>query len=678
MRQKHSFRTLLLVALSLAVLLLYSWSTLVLHQPVAFAHAFVIGSDPIDGSTVNSVPKVVRIFFASDISPASIAHVFAPDEHIVDAVRSTISQTNLRELDTPLIASDRLPQGGYTVRWTALATVDGHVTQGVIGFNIGHSSTGLTGQTILGPGTSNCLPQLIDSNNTNCSPPLNLLGILSVAWEWLVLMALTFWIGILITEGLILNSVERTATLLTATRKQARPLQWLCLTALLVGEVITLVLRTAQFSQMLNGGGIDIGTLNSILTTTTYGYLWFLRLALLLSALALLWWTTRQQNSVSLGRPGRPTGNHFGQMRRQIQQEQNLAKENVLEEEMTASIPVAARPYLLVWLIIAALIVFTYALSGDAASLAQPHVSAIVLAWLYLAARCVWLGGLAYLGYVLLPLLPVVEPDHHAEILTMLLRRFHPLMFGAVGVLLVSGLFLAESSISTPQQLTTDPYGRTLLVHCLLVTSMLLLSVYALFLLSPRLARQAALLPVVNAEMPARRARQSALEQTSHRLKQTFSIQSWLGAGILLCAALMAFFAPPIVFPALNYTQNSDALSSNTTQSIQTKQVGDLSITLQVFPGRVNDVNTVMIMLNDSASGNVITDANIQISLNMELMNMGTVRASARKSDAESATYTATFAKTAAFFMPGIWNIRLSIQRPHQRLVQTVFSVDIV
>src|SRR6266487_4511486 len=185
--------------------------------------------------------------------------------------------------------------------------------------------------------------------------------------------------------------------------------------------------------------------------------------------------------------------------------------------------------YTIAWLILASLIIFTDALSDHVASLAQPHISAIVLDWLYLVARAVWFGSVAYLGYVLLPLLTVAEPDRPAAVLLPLLRRFYPLVLAAIGVLLVSGLFLAESSISTPSQLLSDPYGRTLLIHSLLIALMLVLTVYTFSLLRPKLARQAALLPVVNAEMPARRARQSALEQTSHRLKQSLNLQSWLG-----------------------------------------------------------------------------------------------------------------------------------------------------
>ncbi len=91
-------------------------------------------------------------------------------------------------------------------------------------------------------------------------------------------------------------------------------------------------------------------------------------------------------------------------------------------------LPATLHRYTIAWLILASLIIFTDALSDHVASLAQPHISAIVLDWLYLVARAVWFGSVAYLGYVLLPLLPVAEPDRPAEVLLPLLRRFYPLV----------------------------------------------------------------------------------------------------------------------------------------------------------------------------------------------------------------------------------------------------------
>jgi putative copper export protein len=556
---------------------------------------------------------------------------------------------------------DQLPEGSYTVRWTALSYSDGHTTHGVIGFNVGRSSSGLPGETILGPSTSNILPVL------------DAIGVLSVAWEWLVLLALTIWVGMLVVEGLILAGVERTSNLLTETRKRALPLQWLCLSALLVGELITLFLRATQLSQALNRGGIDLSTLGYILFETSYGYLWLLRIALILIALGFLWWTTQSRGNSSRAR--RKAGRRFQKMRQRITQQADDTKNDVSTEEITAPTSTTVQGSTIIRLLLAGLLLLTLALSGDAATLSRAPISAVVLDWLYLATRSIWLGGIAYLGYVLLPLLPVVEPDRHSEILSLLLRRFHPLMLGTLGVFLVSGLFLTETSLSQAQQFISDPYGRTLLVEWILVAAMILLSAYALFMLHPKISRQALLLPVVNAELPARRTRQTALDQIARNLKRAFRIHSWLGIGVLFCAALMSFFAPPIVFPNIDYAQNAvSPAASPTPLNTQTQKAGNLTITLQVLPGKVHYANTVIVSITDSSSGKLVTDAEVKMSINMDVMDMGTTNTTIK---GNNPTYIAAFDRDTTFSMPGAWDIGLAIQRPNQKLVQAIFTVTI-
>jgi copper transport protein len=668
MQQGRFLRPLLMSALSLCLLLALSWLPVVSRPPAALAHAFVIGSDPVDGSTISTLPAVVRIFFNAPISSSSIAHVyFGIDNQLIDAGRSRVASDNPRELDTPLLTPAQPAQGSYTVRWTALADTDGHATQGVIGFNVGHSSTGLPGQVILGPSTSNILPQF------------SLQGLLAVAWEWLVMAALALWIGILVMERVILArgksesggddggdpgesgrsdrgdrggrdriGARLAPTFMAQVRKQALPLQWLCLAALFAGEIINLILRATLLTQAYNTNGIDPATIRELIIDTTYGHLWLVRIALIGAALAFLWWTTRSTGRQSIGVRNTASARTRGQAKHTI-----------------------------TWLVLAGLILLTLALSEDITQLAQAHISAVVLDWLVLAAQGTWFGGAAYLGFVLLPLLPAIEPDQHGRSLVTLLQRYMPLALVTIAVLLVSGLFLAEASLSSVQQLITEPFGRVLLVKIVLIALMLLVSGYALFFLKPQLHRQVILLPVVNAEMPARRARQSALEQNERRLKRTMRSLSYLGAGVLLCAALMSFFAPPIVFPATDYaskTSGTSSTPSNTnTQVLQTKQAGNLTVNLQITPARVDYDNTVIVTMNDN-SGNPVTDAQVQITINMEVMNMGTAQNTIKGGNP---TYIGFFGKDEAFSMLGVWDVAVKIQRPNQTPVQVTFQVTL-
>ena len=716
MRTRHVLR-LCISMVSLSLLLM--WTLLFSQAPTASAHAFVIGSDPVDGSTIQSPPTRIRIFFNADISAASAAHVyvFAPGGAIggqlVDGGRSFI--VSGRELDTPLLAPSTLPQGSYEIFWTAIATDDGHATSGLIGFNVGHSATGLSGAPTLGPTTSNSLPHL------------SLQGTLAILWEWLTSVALALWVGIVILETILLLGVVPARdspgdhTPVDALRKQARPLQWLCLVAMLVGEVIILVLRGSLYAETLKSSGIDPGLTSRILLDTTYGHLWLARMVLILLAIGLLWWTTgRQRGKTVFSRAKRRSipASRLGQVRQQVAEElraqratratQEIEAFDPPGEEQTSIIlhttagaqvspavvppttptsgPLAhtarssSTPFWQVgaWLALAALILLTIAFSGDAVQLSPLHISAIALNWLHLVAQSLWFGGVAYLGFILIPALPTSEPDHHGELLVSVLRYYVPLLLAAFGVLVVSGIFLAETTLNAPGQWLNDadPYGRIYIVKVSLLLLMAVFSGYSFLYLRRQLRRQVALLPVVDADMPARRARRSAIEKTEGSMKRAMHILALLGAAVLLCASLLFFFAPPIVFPQTTYSANPASTSGSANgPQFQTKTVGNLSISLEVLPAKVNQTNTVIVMLKDSA-GNPVGDARAQMIINMVIMDMGTAHKTLATQN-NNAVYVATILPDESFSMFGDWAITLSIQRPNQAPIQTQFVVTL-
>ena len=109
----------------------------------------------------------------------------------------------------------------------------------------------------------------------------------------------------------------------------------------------------------------------------------------------------------------------------------------------------------IVLLILAGLILLTLALSEDVTQLAQAHVSAVILDWLFLVAQGIWFGGAAYLGFVLLPLLPALEPELHARSLVTLIQRSTPLIAGSIGCTACQRSF---SCGNEPEQCSTIIY----------------------------------------------------------------------------------------------------------------------------------------------------------------------------------------------------------------------------
>jgi hypothetical protein len=228
--------------------------------------------------------------------------------------------------------------------------------------------------------------------------------------------------------------------------------------------------------------------------------------------------------------------------------------------------------------------------------------------------------------------------------------------------------------VSNVEQFVTNPYGYALLVQWTIILLLILLSTYALFVLRPKLMRQAAVVPGADAELSTQQIRQSALDQLVSSFRQLLRIQSWLGATVLLCAALMTFFTPPIAFPQTQYSQNATTRTPSSTSITQTKQVGNLSVTLTVVPGNVDASHTVTAKVTDTRSGQPVRNVHIEISTNMEVMDMGTAQAIMRGG---TPTYTATFPQDAAFSMAGIWDIGLTIRLPKQTPVVVIFAVTL-
>ena len=101
--------------------------------------------------------------------------------------------------------------------------------------------------------------------------------------------------------------------------------------------------------------------------------------------------------------------------------------------------------------------------------------------------------------------------------------------------------------------------------------------------------------------------------------------------------------------------------------------MGDLTVTMQVLPNRVGYTHTVIVIINNS-KGQLVSDAQVKFTAEMQIMNMGTSQATITSGNP---IYIATFDKNAAFNMAGVWQIQLEIQRPGQQSQQKTFSVTL-
>ena len=147
----------------------------------------------------------------------------------------------------------------------------------------------------------------------------------------------------------------------------------------------------------------------------------------------------------------------------------------------------------------------------------------------HLIAASVWLGGIAVIAIAWVPRLRDLGAAGRRRIVEVVLPRFGAVALPAFFALVVAGGLNAVTELGSPQALWSTGYGRVLLVKTSLVGVLALLSYRHALRLRPRL--------LASREFDVR------LERRHWRLLASEPIVS---AGIVLAAALLLAYAPPI------------------------------------------------------------------------------------------------------------------------------------
>lgn len=110
---------------------------------------------------------------------------------------------------------------------------------------------------------------------------------------------------------------------------------------------------------------------------------------------------------------------------------------------------------------------------------------------LHVLAAAVWVGGTVALVFVAVPYARSLPGEERAAALSRLGRRWRPLGWGSLAVLVATGLALAaEHGALRPRTLLHTGLGGVLLLKSGLVIALIALAAAHDFVLGPRLARQ--------------------------------------------------------------------------------------------------------------------------------------------------------------------------------------------
>lgn len=428
------------------------------------------------------------------------------------------SDTYLDPIDpTHLVVSVRLlPPGVYTVVWKVLSTVDSHVTSGAFSFVVGNVSAA----EVAAAGQAD-------------RPVAVSLG--EVIGRWLTYLASAMLAG----GSLFVLVIWQPAYRLTMPDLQpsdhsqvSLSLLWRrlaegALVMLVLGSLLTLLTKAGQASGTELAAPWSSATAN-LLFNTRYGLLWMLRFILSLVLVGLL---------VNIG----------------TKQQRRVA------------------------VAVAALLLLSISLGSHAASEGRP-VLPVLGDWAHMAAASVWVGGLTHFAAGIW-VAKRLRPDERKGLIALLISRFTILAVASVGLLGMTGLYLAWLRVGNLENLWGTVYGRVLLVKSAIVLPMLLLGAGNLLIVSPRHRR------------PAGQPEDS--QGLTRWFNRSVNTEAVLGVMLLLSVGLLTSIPP--------------AQAAATPIGISlTGSTNDLQLALNIAPGRVG-VNTFTLEVR--SNGQPVMDA---------------------------------------------------------------------
>lgn len=127
-----------------------------------------------------------------------------------------------------------------------------------------------------------------------------------------------------------------------------------------------------------------------------------------------------------------------------------------------------------------------------------------VLRIVHVLAACVWVGGTVALVFVGVPAIRTLEGEARATAMRTLGRRWRPLGWSAMGVAILSGLWLTDEHGGFAGAALATDFDRTLMLKSALVVLLCAGAVAHDYVLGPRLQRE---LRVGAAQAPATRRR---------------------------------------------------------------------------------------------------------------------------------------------------------------------------
>lgn len=410
--------------------------------PPVLAHANLVKSDPAANAVQKIPPPRVRLWFSEAVE-ASFTTV-----RVLDTTGTPVDKGDSHRMADDSkgveVSLPELPLGLYTVAWQAISAVDGHATSGSFVFTVG--------DVPLSDSSPRELMSLVDVALSASAPP-PLYDVIVRGFNLLTLIALA---GSFLFPALIMfPAIRRLRTQNPAwsseqlERPRTRWLQrWLrfVLFSLSLYAIATLGVLVAQ--SITSGGLPSIGR---VLTTTRFGSIWMLRVALLL-ALGLL------------------VGKSWSDWKNTLKAERRLH----------AAVGLSV------------LLMITQSLNSHNAAVNDLPYLAFAADLVHLFGAAIWVGGLFQMILTLPAWIHAFEASERPRALATVIARFSIIGFLMVNVLVATGIYSLVVQVGSLEAFFETLYGQSLMLKIVIIGVVMAIAAFNLIVVRPSLAEATA------------------------------------------------------------------------------------------------------------------------------------------------------------------------------------------
>lgn len=582
LRQRFSKSAALAFASALA-----AFSILAILQSAAPAYGHALPATyTIEPNSIlkDSVPSQLTMSFSERPDPKiSYIHILNAKNERIDNDDFTITGSNGRQATVTLDKTKLANDGVYSVSWRTMSLDDGHIAEGAYVFGVGNVSPGNIG-------------------NQQTQTVTLVTSTFDALVRWPVIVSQAAIVGGIIAHlALQRGLASQAGNNLKAAKRFAL--------ILIAGAVAIAICGTAliflQASNLVEGGNSQseyFSTVQSLIFNSPAGIVWVTRLA-----------TSAAIVAISAG--------YY-----------------ILEKKG------GSRSILPAILAAGSISIFSNSmLSHNSAAVFLPSV-AVFADWLHFMAVSTWVGGLFYFSAVLM--LAIKNSEKSAYHLSLSLPRFSLLATASLGVIGITGIYMAWIQLHTLDSLFYTQYGNNLIIKLSAALPMVLLGAYHQVKLHKSI--------VLMASIGAKKGTSEAVAHNGNAVSKfgkTVKIESLIGIGVLFAASLLTITSPP------SHVHEAGSMPGMSGGSyFQKAAISGVDATLSISPLQAG-FNTFTVTLNDAGQ----PPQNIQ-SVLLRFTNVdagiGPIIATLNKADSGAYSVTGGYLSQA-----GNWKIDLIVQR---------------